>query len=131
MGMYPYLYLHSKDVEVNIEEWDDYDNPPNGFKLIWWGYKNDSFHSLLMEELNLKYHTFEVNNVSIETISNIISKKIKNGEFPSLGVFNGDNVRKYSEEFKFELWKLTMLVNIINVVNSKHSSNITLSYRWV
>jgi len=131
MGMYSYLYLHSKDVEVDIEEWDDYSNPPNGFRLIWWGYKNDSFHSLLMDELDLKYHTFEVDNVSIESISNVICKKIKNGEFPSLGVYNGDNVRKYSEEFKFELWKLTMLINIINVVNSKQSNEISLSYRWI
>jgi hypothetical protein len=130
MGMYSYLYLHSKDIEVNIEEWDEYDNPPNGFKLIWWGYKNDSFHSFLMEELNLKYHTFEVDNVSIESISNVIGKKIKNNEFPSLGVFKDKHTR-YTEEFEFELWKLTMLINVINVANSKLPTGMCMSYRWI
>ena len=130
--MYSYLYLHHKDVELNIEEWDgdDVDDPPEGFRLIWWGYKNDSFHSLLMEELNLQYHTFEVNNVSVATLANIISRKIKNSEFPSLGVFVGDNAT-YTEEFKHELWKLTMLINAVTVASAQVPNGMTVSYRWV
>jgi len=130
MGMYSYLYMHPKDVELNIEEWDDEDDPPEGVRLIWWGYKHDSFHSLLMEELKLEYRTYEVNDVSAETIANVISRKIKNSEFPSLGVFVGDNA-KYTEEFKFELWKLTMLVNAVTIAKAHESAGMRISYRWV
>ncbi len=130
MGMYSYLYLHPKDVAVVVEEWDDRCEPPNGIRTLWWGYKNDSFHSLLMEELNLDFDTFEVNDVSIDSIVNVIGKKIKNSEFPSLGVFVGDNA-KYTDEFKSELWRLTMLINAITVAGSQEPDRMRIAYRWM